>query len=198
MLFIEKCEELIKSYQTDCIIRNNGAMLLHTEGRLKARYVFYKGLKEEYINCYLIAAYKRNLPKEYIELLKRFNGADLFSIKVLAGKGITFEYGRLHLFGLPLSAPGNRKADEEEPFDIRTQDQIERHKKIPNSWLKIGCYNKELGKDIIHDIFLDTEDGRTYTCEKNKYQIDNIWNGLDVCLCDLYDHLSTTEWELKL
>lgn len=198
MLFIEKCEELIKSYQTDYLIRKNGALLLHTEGRLKARYVFYKGLKEEHINCYLIAAYKKVFPKEYIELLQRFNGADLFSVKIFAGKGISFEYGRLHLFGLPLSAPEHRKLDEEEPFDIRVQDQIDRHKTIPSSWLKIGCYNKELGKDVFHDIFLDTEDGKIYTCEKNKNQIDDTWNDLDACLCDLYDHLSTTEWELKL
>ena len=62
----------------------------------------------------------------------------------------------------------------------------------------IGCYNKELGKDVIHDIFLNTEDGKIYTCEKNKNQIDSIWNDLDACLCALYDHLSTTKWELNL
>lgn len=55
-----------------------------------------------------------------------------------------------------------------------------------------------MGDNTYHDIFVDTENGSTYTCIKNTCKIDGTWNCLDECLCELFDKLSTTEWEYHL
>ena len=85
MQFIEKCKELIDGYkeQGDYLIRKNGTILLSPDGvSLYARHKFYKGLKEEYINEFLVPAYEYSIPETYLEFLRFSNGADLYAVKV--------------------------------------------------------------------------------------------------------------------
>lgn len=195
MIFLEKCNELIEEFKQDCKTQKNGTLMLKLGNIPRSGYAFYKGLEQEHIKHFLIDAYKNNMPKEYLELIENFNGIRLFTVKVNYYGKFSFAHPRFAIYGIPMVPPGKR--EDEEPFDVRIED-LARHRKISDKWLKVGSYTKNIGDETDHDIFVDTEDGKVYTCMKNTCKIDETWNSLDECLCELYDRLSTTEWEYNI
>lgn len=198
MHFFKKCEKFIKMNQEDQVIQSNGTILLNVKNRLKAKHIIHKGINVDYINKYLVNGYKNVFPENYILFLNKFNGMALFRVKITVAPNIAFEHARLLLFGLPLKTYSERTVDEDEPFDIRVQDQLDRHKEIPNHWLKIGQYNKNIETELTYDIYIDTDSGKIYLSEYKKYKVDYTWDDLDKCLCDLFDSLTLTKWDYKL
>lgn len=191
MQFIERCKKILEEYDRDQIVRKNGTILLGSSEVLRGRHVIYKGLSREYINEHLIDNYKGKIPEVYLSFLEIYNGILLFRVKLnIKDTELSFIHEQLQIFGLPLTAPYMRKDDEEEPADIRIED-LARHKKIPKSWLKFGCYIRDLdfeGDDC--DLFIDTVDGHIYSCRRRKNKILEEWKDMDTCLCDIIDRVS--------
>lgn len=157
--------------------------------------MIFTPLEQEYIDEYLIADYKYTFPPEYIEFLRYANGANLLNVKIIAPKGIEFAGGLLTIFGLPRLPTSVRAQEMEEPFDMRIEG-LGNHLDIPKYWLKCGTYNirdNDTSKDA--DIFIDTKDGKVYSCYRKKSEVINQWECLDECLCDLFDSLSTAPQE---
>lgn len=127
MKFLKKCNELIEKYGQDCRVQKNGTLLLKLGEIPRSGYAFYKGLEQKYIETFLINAYKNNIPKEYLEIVKTFDGLRLFTVRVNYNGKYSFAHSRLTIFGIPKVPPRNN--DEEEPFDIRIED-LARHRSI--------------------------------------------------------------------
>ena len=197
MKFIKKCNELIMWYGDDYIKRKNGTLLLKPGKIPKAQHIIYAPLSKELIEEHLIKAYKNKMPEEYVNLLSHFNGMTLYMVKVNYNKKFTFASSRLNIFGLPLTPTSLRPEYGEEPIDVRMMD-LERHVEISQSWLKVGCYRKDMNEDIQYDIFIDTNNNRVFCCKHRTAEIDEEWDSLDDCFCDIFDYLSTTEWEFDI
>lgn len=197
MKFIQKCNELIKTYEEDCVLRKNGTILLKP-GRIPvARHMLHAGLERAIMEEQLINLYRNKIPEEYLELIRNFNGMTLYTLKINYGKSFEFAQPLFSIFAIPLT-PSNLRAEYgEEPIDIRMMD-LERHKDIPSKWLKIGNYMKSVQGDIFYDIFVDTETNRAVVCKRMECFVEQEWDSLDECLCDIFDLLSSTEWDVTL
>ena len=195
MKIIKLLQELRDDYASDFSKRKNGTMLLGPEKVPKCRHMLFAPLSEENINTYLISEYKNEFPREYITFLKKFNGANLYFVKLNAGK-ISIAHPMIVIFGLPLTAPFGRPLDMEEPYDLRVED-LARHVDIPMSWLKCGTYIKDYNFKITHDIFIDTQSKKVFSVEKNKKDVVEEWENMDQCVCDLYRRLLESDREYK-
>lgn len=199
MRFIKILEELKQSYKNNIKTRNNGTLLLGPGTIPRSEHMLYAPLTDNVINEYLISQYKFAFPKEYIELLKYSNGADLCIVKMwhnIKGKKIPTASVLLSIFGLPMKPPFARPQDEEEPFDVRIED-LARNDKIPEHWLKCGCYDRGYDFNNLYDIFIDTNTGKVYSTIKNKADILDSWESLDNCLCDIYASFSDRKSEYE-
>lgn len=183
MEFIKILENLKKQYANDMIIRKNGTILLHPGKMPRSHHMLFAPLEEELIEEYLVKPYVHEFPEEYIKLLKYSNGANLCTIEIQIGKN-KLAHSMLVIYGLPKTSPYERADDMEEPFDLRVED-LARHPNISNQWLKCGSFIKEENLYADIDIFIDTQSGRIYACEKNKEEILEQWGSLDECLCSL-------------
>lgn len=197
MRFVEKCRNLIVSYGEDYLKRKNETLLLHPGKIPVASHIIHAPLKREVIEEYLVNAYKNKMPDEYIKLLSNFNGMTLYMVRVNFQNRFSFACSRFTIYGLPLTPTSVRKEFGEEPYDVRMMD-LERHNDISPYWLKIGAYRKYMEEDIDYDIFVDTNDNKVYCCKSRTTEIDAEWKCIDDCLCDIFDYLSTTEWEFEM
>ncbi len=197
MKFIKKCNELIMWYGDDYIKRKNGTLLLKPGKIPRAQHIVYAPLSMELIEEHLINAYKNKMPEEYVNLLSHFNGMTLYMVKVNYNKKFTFASSRLNIFGLPLTPTSLREEYGEEPIDVRMMD-IERHTDIPQSWLRVGSYEKYVEEDIPYDLFIDTNNDRVFCCKHRTAKVEQEWESLDECLCEIFDYLSSTEWEFDI
>jgi len=193
MRFFSILDELKQFYDNDIIVRKNGTMLLHPGKIPNSRHMLYKPLNDEYIEDYLVSQYANTFPKEYIKFLKYSNGADLCSVK-LNTQGVSFACPMFTILGLPLTPPFNRPSDMEEPFDMRVED-LARHDDIPNTWLKCGTYLYDTDFNTDYDIFIDTENGRVYSCIRRQKEIVEQWDTLDECFCSIWDSLKNCKEE---
>lgn len=188
MRIINKLEKLRTEYDSNKIVRENGTELLCPMKIPRSRHTLFKGLSDWEIDEFLVKAYKNELPWQYIELIKYTNGFLLFSIRVKTAVHC-FGYPLLTLYALPRTQPFGRPLDQEEPFDIRVED-LGRHDDIPKTWLKFGAYVHEYRFDSLTDLFVDTVDGRCYSCEREKCDVIEHWDSIDDCLCALFDFFS--------
>lgn len=196
MLFFDYIDMLKQSYRDDVIVRSNGTILLGIDKIPKCRHMLFKPLTDEIITSFLTSEYKGTFPKEYIDFLKYSNGANLYTVKLKTEK-FEFAHSMFVIFGLPRTKPFGRPSDMEEPFDVRLED-LGRHKKIPNTWLKCGTYIKNYDFAIQNDIFIDTETNRVYSCEKNQNEIADEWDDLDSCFCSIFNSLSNSKSEYNI
>lgn len=189
MKFISLLNELKSSFGEDILIRKNGAVLLKPGKVPVCRHELFPPLEQEYIETYFVNQYLNPFPSEYADFLRNFNGANLFNIKfLLKPEGFEFGQSMLTLFGLPLSPPDIRDVNGEEPFDLRVED-TDRHKNVPRTWLKCGCFLSNNDYRTIMDIFIDTTSHRVFVCEKRKSKIEYEWDNLDCALCDIFKML---------
>lgn len=182
MKFIDECKKLMDFYNDDMVVRNNGTILLSPTGNLLCKHMLYKGITDELLSS-LVYSYNGILPESYISFLRFSNGANLYWVTIKASADIKFSQSMLNIYGVPSKQPCK---NEEEPFDIRLED-LSRHKKTPKHWLKIGSYilpNDSLCS--LHDLFIDIYDLKVYSCVKNESKIEESWNNLDECLCELF------------
>ena len=199
MKFIKILEELKRSYINNICVRNNGTLLLGPGTSPRSEHMLYAPLTDKILDEYLVFQYKFAFPKEYIEFLKYSNGADLCIVKMwhnIKGKKIPTASVLFTIFGIPMKSPFARPQDEEEPFDVRIED-LARNDKIPEHWLKCGCYNRDYDFNNLYDIFIDTNTGKVYSCIKNKSDVLDSWESLDDCLCDIYASFSNRKSEYE-
>lgn len=199
MKFIEALSNLKEQYSDNFIIRKNGTTLLSPNKIPRCKHMLFKPLEDRCIYEYLVP-YFENLcfPEEYIDLLRYSNGADLFGIKINAGR-FSFANQMLIVLGLPLTPTSNRPLDMEEPADIRVEN-LARHKKIPDYWLKCAIWteNKNIGIGEPTDVFIDTISHEVFACQKNKSEILYKWNDLDECLCSILDSFKDLQDEYQI
>ena len=194
MNFISECKKLIDYYCNDIVVRNNGTILLSSDGNLFCKHMFYRGVTDELLNA-LVKSYSGSLPKSYTDFLRFSNGANLYWVTIKADTDIKFSQSMLNIYGIPSKQPCKY---EEEPFDIRLED-LSRHRQTPDFWLKIGSYILPNDPSCsLHDLFIDVYDLKVYSCIKNQLNIDKIWNDLDECLCELFELLSKAEEIIEL
>lgn len=193
MKFIKYIQNLKDEYRKNFIVRGNGTLLLGPDKIPNCRHMLFQPLMDNYIQSYLVSEYKNSFPKEFIEVLKCSNGANLYSVK-LNSEGVSFAHSMFVIFGLPLTSPFGRPFDREEPFDIRVED-LARHDEISDKWLKCGTYIKEYNFNIQNDIFIDTETNQVYACEKNRNTVVDSWTSLDNCFCSIFEMLSDSMYE---
>ena len=194
MRFIDKCKKLISFYDSDALVRDNGTILLSSDGDLFCRHMLFRGITVELLNS-LIKSYRGILPENYIDFLKFSNGANLCWVKIKVSDDIEFSQSLLNIYGIPTKLPCKY---EEEPFDIRLED-LSRHKKTPKHWLKFGSYI--LPNDLpcnLRDLFIDVCDFKIYSCIKNQSNIEKTWNNFDECLCELFECLNKIENIIEL
>ncbi|MBO5269928.1 MAG: SMI1/KNR4 family protein [Clostridia bacterium] len=186
-------DELRTAHRDDQIVRKNGTVLMVPGTIPKAKHILFEGITQTMLDEFLISQYKNPFPKEYAEFLRYSNGASLFMYKIKSGE-FEFAGSNLDILGLPRTAPYGRAADMEEPFDVRIED-LRRHKKIPNTWLKCGCYAYQYKFGGRADIFIDTETHRVYSCIVDEADVLEEWDTLDDCLCDIFIRASKSESE---
>lgn len=191
--FIDEITKIREEHKDNCIIRNNGTILLNPMVIPKCRHMLFKPLDDSIINEFLCDVYEYNIPNEYIEFLKQTNGANLYYVK-LKSKKYSFACCQFIMFGLPRTKPFGRPLDMEEPYDIRIED-LSRHKNIPETWLKCGRYIKDCKFDDPIDIFIDTISGAVNSYKKDTDEFVNSWSSLNQCFCEILDSLSMSEIE---
>ena len=199
MKFIDFLSNLKETFSDNYIIRKNDTVLLGPDKIPKSKHMLFKPLVNEYVNEYLIAHFSNlDFPKEYIDLLKFSNGANLFGIKIVAGK-FSFANYMFVILGLPLTPPFERSLDMEEPYDIRVEN-LARHKMIPKNWIKCAIWNeiKNLGNDEPTDIFIDTITHKVFACKKNQCDILYEWNSLDECFCSIVESFKDLQNEYQM
>lgn len=183
--FIRRLEDLKMQYKDNCIVRENGTILLGPEKIPNCRHMLFKPLEYELIDEFLIKAYKNHLPDEYVGLLQYSNGAELYNVR-LKTKKYSFAGGILTIYGLPRTQPYGRDSDMEEPFDVRIED-LRRNDNIPNLWLKCGTYTKNYDFRNRCAIFIDTASNKVYGCVEASGEMVDSWQSLDECLCSIMD-----------
>ena len=195
---IRRLENLKNEYADNNTVRENGTILLAPGTIPRSRHMLFVGLEEELINDYLVAEYKLPFPEAYKELLRSFNGANLFTVKINNKKiKRSFAYNLFTIYGLPRSDPFSRPEYMEKPYDLRVED-LARHKKLPKAWLKCGSYCKDCNIHVITDIFIDTDSGRVFSCNKNECDILGSWESLDDCLCSIFDSFADSRDEYDM
>jgi len=202
MNFLKYVTDIKKEFASDCIIRDNKTILLLPGEIPKCKYMFFEALSQDLIDDFLVEHFSDiTLPKDYIELLKTTNGANLFSVKINSGK-FSFANSMLIILGLPRTQPFGRPLDMEEPFDVRVEN-LARHKNIPSHWFKFAIWTQledvEKG-DNQTDVFVDTINNKVFACRKNQEHIIKEWDCMDECLCDIIDSFKDLkdEYELKI
>lgn len=188
MKFIELLKQLQEEYVDNHIVRKNGTILLAPGEMPKCKHMLFPALEEKLIKEFLIDEYELEFPKEYLEFLKEFNGANLFH-EIIKKSKFSFAYPYLVLFGLPRTQPFGRPFDMEEPFDIRIEDFDNRHKNVPSFYLKCGCYCVH-GDSRSIDIFIDTKTGKVSSYYRDTDTIVSVWENIDECLYRLFEELS--------
>ncbi len=196
MKIIEFIEKIKNEYIDDCIIRKNGTLLLQPQNTPKCKHMIFKQLQDEHLDEY-IAPYFHEIifPNDYSSFLKKYNGANLFSIKITSGK-FSIAHPMLVLLGLPMTKPFNRPLDMEEPFDIRIEN-LARHNSIPKDWIKCAIWTEidNIGKGKPTDIFVESSTNKVYACTKNDQKIIYEWENLDQCFCHIIKSLETLKNE---
>ena len=184
-------DTLQSEYQQNTTFRKNGTLLL-SPGRIpKAKHLLFPGLPSETIDEFLVSEYKYPFPKQYRELLHHYNGANLFMFRIQKGK-LEFASTNLIIFGLPRTKPFGRPADMEEPYDVRIED-LGRHKDIPDTWLKCGCYKSAFVFGDPADLFIDTQTEQVFACMRNDSKVLEQWETLDACLSNIFERVSQYE-----
>lgn len=195
--YITRLESLKEQYKDNSVVRKNGTLLLDPGKIPKCRHMLYYGLDNTIICDYLEADYANVFPVEYKKFLLYTNGADLFWVKRTTAKGIPFAKSMLSFYGLPRTQPFGRPKDMEEPFDLRIED-LARHKKTPKEWLKCGSYYSECDSKVLIDIFIDTESGKVYACNKNECDVLDSWDSFDECFCSIFDSYLNCKTEYEV
>ena len=195
MDFFYLIDVLKEECKNNTIIRDNETLLLNPNKIPKAQHILYKPLSVELIDEYLVKVYSNTFPPQYIEFHKYSNGIELFMFKILIGK-FEFAGSNLTLYGLPRTKPFDRPADMEEPFDIRVED-LRRHDGIPNTWLKVGTYRLEYELGGEADIYIDCDSQRVFATKRDKCSVEEQWDSLDICLCDLFHRAQNSHLEYR-
>ena len=189
MKIFEKLDDLKQTYLDDMAVRTNGTVLLGLDTIPVARHMLFKPLDDNIIETYLTSQYANTFPPQYIQFLKYSNGANLFMVKVwhtAKREKIATTSGFFTIYGLPRTPPFARKKDQEEPFDLRTEDSS-RHKETPFEWLKCASYTRNYDIYKRFDLFIDTKTGKVYSCERNTIDVVESWDTLDDALCAIFD-----------
>lgn len=185
MNFIKKCEKLKEQHLNDMIVQKNGTILLCPGEMPKARHYFFKGLEEQDIQKYLLNQYKWAIPKQYLQLLQYSNGIDLFNVRIIFENNTVFAESFLTIFGIPLKPYYINFLEEREPYSVWTEN-LGRHWRIPDWWLKVGMYYEKMG-EISFDIWIDTKTEKVYICRKLARKVLKEWDNFDECLCSIFD-----------
>ncbi len=185
MRFFELLDNLKQQYADNYVVRENGTLLLGPGKIPRSKHMLFKPLKDEYIKEFLVSQYANEFPTEYVKFLKYSNGAVLYTIRLKKPK---FEYAfpLFVILGLPLTSPFDRPKDMEEPYDVRIED-LDRHKDLPQAWLKCGKYVKEYKTNTRYDIFIDTTNGKVYSCKEKESVVEDSWENLDECFCTIFE-----------
>lgn len=193
MMFFEKIEALKDQYKDDCIVRKNGTILLASGKIPKCKHMLFEPLPKSIIKEHLIDQYKLPFPEDYANFLEHMNGVGLFWVRVLLSD-MEIATSLFTVYGLPLTPPFSRPLDMEEPFDVRIEG-LARHKDLPAQWFKVASYYRDFNFSTIYDLFIDTDTGRIYSCEKNKSVVIEEWDNLNECFCDIYNRVADAKEE---
>lgn len=139
----------------------------------------------------LIASYKRSIPEQLLNIYEAANGCNLFWRCVAFGGGkFKIPMAQLSVYGVP---GGPMSADRIEPFNISVED-LDRPGDTPDNWLKFGSYRDFRSEDLMeYDLFADVDTDKVYSVirKAEKCQIEQKWNSIDDCLCDLFDSIQS-------
>ncbi len=201
MEFLNIIKELVKEYEGNIVRRQNNTLLLGPDKMPRCRHMLFAPLTKEYYNVHLISQYKNKFPEEYLHLLEHVNGFELLKVRLLSRQVGFFASSILTIFGLPVTPPYSRQPDMEEPFDLRVEDNLRRHRKTPSSWLKCGQFIKNYNFNDVYALYIDTDNGKVYSIisDAKKFKIEDEWENLDSCLCSIYNEYKDCkeEYEFK-
>lgn len=187
--YAKRLESLKTEFSGDCITRKNGTLQLCPGKIPKCRHMLFVGLSDKLIKEFLADGYKNKFPEEYRQFLRYTNGANLYTVKVNTSNGLSFAHNLFTLYGLPRTQPFGRPNDMEEPYDIRVED-LGRHKETPQTWLKFGSYCIGGNVNVDTQLFIDTESGKVYACNKNESAVLDTWDSFDECFGSIFDSLA--------
>lgn len=195
--YITRLESIKQQYKDDLIVRKNGTVLYGPGKIPRSKHTLFAGLDDKTMKQFLDNAYKNKFPEEYKEFLRYSNGANLFIVKLNSTEGFSFAHNLFSIYGLPRTPPFGRAMDMEEPFDLRIED-LARHKDTPKTWLKCGSYCIDCNVEVDTSIFIDTESGKVFACNKDDPTVLDSWDNFDECFCSIFDSYldCKTEYEV--
>lgn len=189
MRFLEKIGELIATFTGEDCQHDDYASFygLRSTDPLRATHIIYKPMPEELIDD-LITSYKREIPKDLIQLYRQMNGLDIFwSTRWLSGINLVLPCCTFSVYGVP---PEPRK-NLYQPYNIKIED-LGKPNNTPKSWLKFGSYHDPAQISHIINLYVDTNTLQAYSIDKESREcrILQQWASLDDCLCSVFDQLA--------
>lgn len=186
MRFLEKLKELQISYPVK--LQVNGTKLVGIPEQIPplAHHYIYAPMSLS-LKQLLLDSYKRTIPDELLKIYEMANGCNLFWRCVEFGGGkFKIPMAQLSVYGVP---GGPNTADTMEPYNISVED-LDRPAETPENWLKIGCYRDFCqSKPEEYDLFADVDNGTVHSVVRKieKCRIEQTWESIDNCLCNLFD-----------
>lgn len=202
MEFCNIINELKAKYKNNCTTTKNGALLLapkdpQDETSPSAKHIIYAPMTEKTMD-YLVQSYVRTFPSELLKIYQVANGMDLFQKSrpfVCKKKLYYLCVVQLAIYGVPYWRP---TLECPEPYNISLED-LSRLPGTPDNLLKFGSYSVMREQKVVgeFDLFTDVECGKTYAIprEGKKAVIQETWESVDQCLCDLVRRISSHEME---
>ena len=150
---------------------------------------------------YLIQSYIPTFPNELLKIYQVANGMNLFQQNqsfICKGKHYYLCNVQLSVYGVPFALP---TINRPEPFNISVED-LSRLPGTPANFLKFGSYITLQEQSVIgeFDLFVDVECGKAYTIprEGTEAVIQETWESVDQCLCDLFWRISSMHQQQKM
>lgn len=190
MGFVDKLNELQRILPVK--LQANGTKLVGIPERMPplANHYIYAPMSSA-LRTLLIDSYKRSIPDQLLNIYEAANGCNLFWRCMEFGGGkFRIPMAQLSVYGVP---GGPNTADTIEPYNISVED-LDRSGDTPDHWLKFGSYRDFRSEDLMeYDLFADVDSGKVHSVVRKaeKCQIEQTWDSIDDCLCDLFDSIQS-------
>jgi hypothetical protein len=193
MKFIEKMEQLCKSYRAeDTQLRGTlylyGVNTFDPKPPLAEHFVFSpmpKTVMEDFVDYY---AYP--VPEQLLTVYRYMNGVNMFwKVNYFGKKKTRIPIGTFYIYGVP--DPYDPR--QIEPFNIKIEN-LNRPKNAPEYMLHFASFYRPGDFDTRYNLFVDTQTQAVYSIENGSkhWEVIDTWDSIDDCLCDVFDLLSAS------
>lgn len=205
MEFCNIIRGLTVQYENNCTVAENGTIFLaprqpQDKAAPIAKHIVFAPMTEKAME-YLIQSYIPTFPNELLKIYQVANGMNLFQQNrsfICKGKQYYLCNVQLSVYGVPFALP---TINRPEPFNISVED-LSRLPGTPANFLKFGSYITLQEQSVIgeFDTFVDVECGKAYTIprEGTEAVIQETWESVDQCLCDLFWRISSMHQQQKM